>query len=338
MNYLIAFSLVGISASLFLGVLLLSKKQDKGQAHLFLGIFFLLVAIRLGKLVIQEYAPEAVVHVYFNIMHAAFLAMGPVIWLYIKNYMTAKSVARPHYWVHFIPSFILLVGGYPLRQVVDPSFWLTIYWLIQVHPIVYLVRALQHTIDSRESKKWSYSLITATFSIVLMNVLYFMVDFPFYLVTALLLIVTVYLFAYLAFNGQLSALLGKKAIKYQNLQLNSEKTEQVQQKIEQLLLHQKWYLKDGLKLSDISEVLQVSNHLVSGVINQSYGMSFPQYVNSLRIQQAQRQLLEEPSKKIISIALESGFSSLSAFNHAFKRITQVTPSGYRAQFLAKKSS
>lgn len=337
MNYLVAFSLVGISGSLFLGLLLLSKKEGKRHANLFLGVFFFLLAIRLGKLAIQEYAHETVAHMYFNMMHAAFLAMGPVIWLYIKTYFSTKTTFKKRYWTHFIPSCILLLGGYAIREAIDTSFWLTIYWLIQVHPIVYLARTLSIITVSEGQKKWAYSLITATFSIVLMNVLYFMVDFPFYLVTALLLIVAIYLFAYLAFNGQLSDLLGKKATKYQNLNLNTQKTEQIQQKIEQLLLHQEWYLRDTLKLSDIAKELEVSNHLVSGVINQSYGMNFPQYINALRIQRAQQQLINEPNKKIISISLESGFSSLSAFNYAFKRITQLTPSSYRSQFLIKKS-
>jgi AraC-like DNA-binding protein len=61
------------------------------------------------------------------------------------------------------------------------------------------------------------------------------------------------------------------------------------------------------------------------------GMSFPQYISSLRISEAER-LLQNPKEDVSNLTLlgESlGFSSLSAFQSTFKKYTGMTLSAYR---------
>ncbi len=343
MNLILSFSIVGISGSIFLGCLLLSKKRRKLIPNMFLGLFFLLLSIRLGKLIVQEYAPDLVVRIYFNLMHAAFLAIGPVIWFYIRSYLSTFSFKKNNL-IHFIPSFIFLLGAYYLRENGGEKFWIVVYWAIQAYPIFYIIRSLKFLIKNSDlgtkttlsEKIWIYSLLGATAGIVSMNILYFTLNFPFYLVTGLLLIVTVYLFTYLAFNNKVNIIIGTSRQKYKNLNLNPVKVNLIRKKIDHLLHDQELYLQEQLKISDISSSLSISNHMVSSVINLCYEMSFPQYINLLRIKRSQKKLIEEKDEKIIKIALESGFSSLSAFNRAFKNNVHMNPSTYRSKFSVKK--
>ena len=57
-------------------------------------------------------------------------------------------------------------------------------------------------------------------------------------------------------------------------------------------------------------------------------MTPKEYTDSLRLQAAEK-LLVETDKKIIEIAWDAGFSSLSSFNRFFKKKTGMTPTEYR---------
>ena len=279
-------------------------------------------------------------------MHAAFLALGPIIWFYINSYLSVFLHKKRMNFVHFAPSIIFLVGAYVLRLVSGEKLWLFIYWGTQIHPIIYLFKSLKFLAknihfknnSTNYEKIWLYSLLGSIASIVSMNILYFAFNFPFYLVTALLLIITVYLFTFLSFNNSASIISGKDTEKYKNLNLTESKVNLVRKKIDDLLIEKELYLNHQIKISDISNELNLSIHVVSSVINESTNMNFPQYINLIRIKKAQEKLIQEKEKKILTIALESGFTSLSAFNRSFKKISQMSPSDYRSKFLLEKST
>ena len=188
---------------------------------------------------------------------------------------------------------------------------------------------------NQRQKIWFYSLFGIVFFIVGINFLYYYVDFPFYVVTALLLLLTVYLITFLLFTDNGAVLLKHNNQKYQNLKWQTAKISELKKKIIWLLEDQELFLNNQLKLSDLSKQLGVSSHIVSMVINEAQKKSFPEYVNTLRVQRAKKNLLEEADKKIIAIALESGFSSLSTFNRVFKKHAKINPSEYRAKYVGK---
>lgn len=345
MNFILSVSAIGVSACILLGILFLAKGKGKLISNGFLGVFFLLLAIRLGKLVTQQYAPEIILNTYFNLMHSAYLAIGPVVWFYIQTYLSPITINRRNKLIHFIPSLIFLVGAFHLRQISGESIWVAIYWITQSHPVLYVFLSLKFLLQSSHFKKstakqriWLFSILGAVLLIALMSILYFTLSFPFYLVTALLSIVTVYLICFLAFNNKLNVLIGKSDQKYKNLNLDSEETSQLHEKLEVLFQEEQLYLDNKLRLSDISGKLDSPSHVISRVINEVSGKSFPQYVNHLRIERAKEHLLQENDKKVIAIAFESGFRSLSVFNRVFKEISGLNPSEYRTKYSIKKVS
>jgi AraC-like DNA-binding protein len=64
------------------------------------------------------------------------------------------------------------------------------------------------------------------------------------------------------------------------------------------------------------------------VFSAACGVTPHQYVRRARLRRAAERLLAEPSR-IIDIALDSGFSDVSNFNHAFRAEFGVSPSSYR---------
>lgn len=105
------------------------------------------------------------------------------------------------------------------------------------------------------------------------------------------------------------------------------------QYLEQLLAimdSKKLHLEPKLTLQKLADELGVSANIISQVINQHQGVNFFDFINTYRVNEAKIRLKEPKYKNysIIAIAYDSGFSSKSTFNQAFKKITGKTPSQY----------
>ena len=84
------------------------------------------------------------------------------------------------------------------------------------------------------------------------------------------------------------------------------------------------HITDGIDLCTISRRTGVSESTFSRRFAQMNGISFKQYVLEKKIDHAVR-LLQTTDLKMIDLAYESGFDSVSGFYSAFKKITGTTP-------------
>ncbi len=77
----------------------------------------------------------------------------------------------------------------------------------------------------------------------------------------------------------------------------------------------------------------ISYHYVylSKYFKQSTGISFTDYVNRYRVNEA-CYILQNSNHTILKIAYDCGFDSLRSFNRNFKAVMGITPSEYRAKF------
>lgn len=94
------------------------------------------------------------------------------------------------------------------------------------------------------------------------------------------------------------------------------------------------FLDSELNLNKFSQQLGLSRHYISEVINKSSKSNFHKFVNQYRVEWFCVQLHTQPNSKILDLALDSGFSSKSAFNLVFKQITGKTPSQYKTNLNA----
>ncbi|TQV85073.1 helix-turn-helix domain-containing protein [Aliikangiella coralliicola] len=121
-------------------------------------------------------------------------------------------------------------------------------------------------------------------------------------------------------------------VKYQNTNVTDALAEDINRQLLVQMKSAKLYQQNDLSLTSLAEILEVSPHALSQVINESLNCNFYDFVNSYRIKEALR-LLELPDKKlsILDIAMEVGFNSKSSFYTAFKKNVGLTPSQYRKQ-------
>ncbi|KXJ60214.1 MAG: hypothetical protein AXW14_13335 [Alteromonas sp. Nap_26] len=116
-------------------------------------------------------------------------------------------------------------------------------------------------------------------------------------------------------------------------ELPSSTINEVFSAIDSYMQEQQPYLDSQLSLTSLSEQLGLGKHYVSEAINTISGQNFYQYVNAYRVNWFCKQLEESPDAKLLDLAMDSGFSSKSAFNAVFKKITGQTPTQFRSSML-----
>ena len=97
------------------------------------------------------------------------------------------------------------------------------------------------------------------------------------------------------------------------------------ERIRQLMDEEQPYLRNGLKVQDVAEMLGSNSKYVSECINSVRSQSFSQFVNTYRIRHAQELLRQQPDMKTAALAEESGFSTETTFFRNFKIVTGMTP-------------
>ena len=118
--------------------------------------------------------------------------------------------------------------------------------------------------------------------------------------------------------------------KYEKSSLKEAESITYARELINLMETDKPYRKSDLRLPDLAERLSVSTNHLSQVLNQELGMSFFDFVNQYRVDEAKKKLIHPDYRHLtfLAIAYEVGFSSKASFNRAFKKHTGQTPSSY----------
>ena len=99
-------------------------------------------------------------------------------------------------------------------------------------------------------------------------------------------------------------------------------------RIQDLMTLDKLYQEPKFSRADLARELNVSENVLSRVINVAFTKSFRQLLNEHRIKEA-KGLLSGSDLQMIQIAFDAGFNSLASFNRVFKEMTGQTPTAFR---------
>jgi AraC-like DNA-binding protein len=89
-----------------------------------------------------------------------------------------------------------------------------------------------------------------------------------------------------------------------------------------------------IRVEDIAKVMDLHPDYAMKILHKAFGTRLADYVIQHRVFHAQR-LLTNTDAKIMDVALESGFGSLSRFNANFKDFCGVSPKAYRQSMKPK---
>ncbi len=99
--------------------------------------------------------------------------------------------------------------------------------------------------------------------------------------------------------------------------------------IDQTIRSEQLYRNVNLQRQDICERFNISRHMLNHILAEhTGGLSFPQYVNTIRLEETLRLLRDEPATTISAIATHVGFTPAN-LREQFKRKYGMTPVEYR---------
>ncbi|RED22111.1 helix-turn-helix protein [Flavobacterium cutihirudinis] len=132
------------------------------------------------------------------------------------------------------------------------------------------------------------------------------------------------------------------AFSYSNLPiLENNKSEEIKesitadniyfQKLELLCKEQHIYTDSTLDREKVAEKLGISPGYVSQIVNTITGDNFANYINNYRVEAVKEMISnsEYENYNLLTMGLESGFTSKTTFYKAFKKVTGQTPNEYK---------
>ncbi len=120
--------------------------------------------------------------------------------------------------------------------------------------------------------------------------------------------------------------------KYQKSGLKQQAAADFASELERVLKEEKLYLKKGLKLKEVADILAISPHQLSEVINEHMQTTFFDLINRYRVEEAKQMIQVNSQFTLLHIGLSAGFNNKTSFVNSFKRFEGTTPSEYSRSF------
>jgi len=93
----------------------------------------------------------------------------------------------------------------------------------------------------------------------------------------------------------------------------------------------KLFVKQGITIKELAEQLYTNRTYLSNYINSTHKVSFSQWLNSLRIEEAQKRIMDNPNISLKDLTLDLGYKEQSTFSKQFFIVTGLTPSEWKKQ-------
>ncbi len=119
--------------------------------------------------------------------------------------------------------------------------------------------------------------------------------------------------------------------KYATSPLDDAQVAEYVQRLNHIIMEKELFRDDSLSLKLLSGKTGIPHHHLSQVINEHFKKNFYDFINQYRIEEVKKRLAGPGAENvsILEIAYEAGFSSKSAFNRAFKKFTNQTPTQFK---------
>jgi AraC-like DNA-binding protein len=302
-----------------------------------------------------------------------YLLGTPLLFLYIRTLITGRSWSGRKDLLHFIPSglcFLFLapfyfqsskaklfsVGNYFYfwqRWTYVRSTTLIIQFIIYMSLMAWMLAAYSRRLKRGASPADKSVLFHVRFILATLTAIWVMGSLKFVLTIVypaydtatvdLLVPASLSLFVYaMGYIGlrKPEVVTGKDsappAKKYEKSTLTLERGDAYLKRLLDLMEKERPYTDGDLTLQKLAKALAMPANHLSQIINEQLNQNFFDFVNYHRIEEAKRMLVD-PARKhysILAISEEVGFNSKSAFNAAFKKHTDMTPSEFRKALAA----
>ncbi len=346
MSYLEILLIIISSAGLLHGVLfafyLCFFKKKKTITNFLLGLILVFMAFRVGKSVMKNFGDD-LEPIFIFAGLALLLLIGPLLCWYMLGMTRPNFKLTKKYLLELIPFGLIFFSSFFLtKEWFDANSREAIFLFASVLIFIYfhfafyiflswkIVKTVKKNYKNEELTKsqkaifdWLQLIIIGLVIIWASYVLNILDDKVPYIIGPIVYSIVIYFLSYKAFKLKTTEIDGEAFKANDSILLFKE--------ISKLVVEDKLYLESDLSLSKLGGLIGQSTQKTSSIINQFAKRNFNDFINYYRIQEAKKALSDFESQKftISSVAFDTGFSSLSSFNSAFKKFEGITPSIYR---------
>ena len=366
---LVALNLLGVAQALLLGAALLSVKRGNRIANPFLAAFVFVIAIGVGGATMAQDRFIILYPHLLKIQDPFFILGAPLLYLYVRTLIKGRAGSGKRDLLHFLPFALCLLYLLPFYFLSSKAklfsvgsyydFWarwsyirsttLILQFVVYMSLIAWMLVAYSRKLKRQTSPGEASVLFQVRFLLATLTAIgvfgslkfVLTIIFPAYntetvdLLVPASLSVFVYAMGYIGLRKP-EVLTGMEELppaprRYEKSTLTLERSDTYRGRLLELMNTEKPYLDGGLTLQKLAKALAVSPHHLSQTINEQLNQNFIDFINAYRIEEAKR-LLTNLAKKhysILAVSEEVGFNSKSAFNTAFRRHANMTPSAFR---------
>lgn len=350
--------LFGAIQGLFVSIVLLLKK-DKHPSRKVLAVISFLFSLLLVEYVLYWTRYQFHFPYLQGWSHCFIFLFGPLFYLYFKSVFEKQPFEKKDAW-HGIAFLLAVLFAIPFlfataswRQGVmlgkitgGKAYFRSYSWMGIGHMLLYAFFTMRHfyalSLSYSVVKTWFRWLNGFFWGFILAYASYFiLVRFTFfnpewdYAISFSMMFFIYFLswFGYMqpkVFSGFNLLEDSKETAKYKNSPLTEDTGLEIIRQLQSLMDVNKLYIRNDISLDTLAASTGFSKHYISQAINENLKMNFFEYINKLRIREAQ-QLLLQPKEElpIIEVAYQVGYNNKVSFNKAFKNITGYTPTEYR---------
>ncbi len=349
-----------------LGILFFLKRKGDKVANRLFGVFILLFSYNLLYNCSYWATNGGVYHPHFIFTNLIpWISYGSLLYLYIRRVLYQKKLTLKDS-LHAIPlvsvlvvygNFYVLPASEKIRALRTTVFShdITLIKLYREYVIIIVIFIMffyiglisreyykyKEETPSTQKKLWIASLLVCFAAYVFAFTLYFVLNY-FRLMTitgdyiiGYCIVLFIGVVSYFSFM-QPDIFSGKKIIPYikyrKNGMLESFALEMKQQ-LEDLMVTEKVYLDHTLTLNKLADLLNLSRHHTSQIINEYFQSNFFEFVNNYRINEAINLMSDSTNTMNINEIIDAtGFNNRSSFYTTFKKKTGMSPTAYLQKF------
>jgi AraC-like DNA-binding protein len=353
--------LFGMMQGLIVGLVILFSRFFKSEANQYLALSLLTVSAMIaGEWLLESGVDNTVVEVFTDLM---WEYLFPV--FFLKYFLQlVQHPLRQSKWINFL--FLPFVITAIINIVIDLDLDFQLYHIPAFHNEVLLENYYQFEYIGSLLfvvilDFWSFRIIKGAGTPFVQQWV-----FQFWLMTTLLIIVWIVIFAlsewwgldffkllwailsiaffWITYRGCFQFKLAEDKFEIRQILAQKDANREISpsfiqlppeklyfQNIERMMRAEYLYRDPNLSRDLLSAALGISSGYLSQILNKQAGKNFSEYVNTYRVQEVKKMLTdpEFENYSLLSIGLEAGFNSKSTFYATFKRHTGQTPSAYR---------
>jgi AraC-like DNA-binding protein/phosphatidylglycerophosphate synthase len=357
-----------IIASVFIGatfgLLLIFTKRINRKANILLGLVtFIIVFWNIWILSLDFQITNYLPHFYLIPLNYS-LALGPLLYLYVKkitnfNYHLSKKDS-----IHFLPLLIEFTVHFIISRDalvnniigIETDAYLKLMPIVQFLAIfsiviycIYALKAIKvyhswlnnhYSNNNAYNLRWLYRLLIVFAILWFLWTPYTIIDYvifdfqlnisDYYPIYVLLSIITIWISAEAFLRPEVIFLETNKQNSL-NKETSSEEVIQKASWLKEKMETNLFYLNSELTLRSLAVNLNIHPNILSKVINDGLDKNFSDFINEYRVNAIIDRLHSDKYDNItlLGISFECGFNSKTTFNRVFKNIKGITPLNYK---------